>query len=133
MFHENFMTKSQIITKGKIPNTFISQWQDALGNLILGSKLDLDFNPVIEASGLVNNFVIVHYQAKPLFLRRFGVIANGEYFSVASIEATTPYRSVLVHETNLIKPPNAVLIHPESLLTVKDNVAIITSLKIRNN
>ncbi|CCI18531.1 hypothetical protein MICAF_40014 [Microcystis aeruginosa PCC 9807] len=122
------MTKSQIITKGKTPNTFTCHWQDGFGNVISGSKLDLDFNPCIEASGLTENFVIVHYQAKPLFLRRFGVIANGEYFSVSSIESTTPYRSVLVHETNLIKPPNAILIHPESLLTVKDNIAIITPI-----
>lgn len=122
------MTKSQIITKGKTSNTFTCHWQDGFGNLILGSKLDLDFNPVIKASGLVNDFVIVHYQAKPLFLRRFGVIANGEYFSVAKIESTSSYFSVLVHETNLIKPPNAVLIHPESLLTVKDDTALITPL-----
>ena len=127
------MTKSQIITKGKIPNTFICHWQDAFGNVISGSKLDLDFNPVIKASGLTENFVIVHYQAKPLFLRRFGVIANGEYFSVAKIESTSSYFSILVHETNLIKPPNAVLIHPESLLTVKDDTALITPLKIENN
>lgn len=127
------MTKSQIITKGKTPNTFTCHWQDGFGNVISGSKLDLDFNPCIEASGLTENFVIVHYQAKPLFLRRFGVIANGEYFSVSSIESTTPYRSVLVHETNLIKPPNAILIHPESLLTVKDDIAIITPLETGDN
>lgn len=127
------MAKTQKIIKGSIPNTFISEWRDNLGNVILGSKLDLDFNPVIQASGLVENFVIVHYQAKPLFLRRFGVIADGEYFSVAKIESKTSYFSVLVHETNLIKPPNAVLIHPGSLLTVKDDIALITPLEIGNN
>ena len=127
------MTKSQIITKGKTPNTFTCHWQDGFGNVISGSKLDLDFNSVIQASGLVNNFVIVHYQARPLFLRRFGVIANGEYFSVRSIKAESPYQTIHVHETNLIKPPNAVLIHPESLLTIKDDIALITPLKIENN
>lgn len=127
------MTKSQIITKGKTSNTFTCHWQDGFGNVILGSKLDLDFNPCIEASGLTENFVIVHYQAKPLFLRRFGVMANGEYFSVRSIKADSPYQTIWVHETNLLKPPNAVLIHPESLLTVKDDIALITPLKIENN
>lgn len=127
------MTKSQIITKGKTPNTFTCHWQDGFGNVISGSKLDLDFNSVIQASGLVNNFVIVHYQARPLFLRRFGVMANGEYFSVRSIKAESPYQTIHVHETNLIKPPNAVLIHPESLLTIKDDIALITPLKIENN
>lgn len=127
------MAKTQTIIKGSIPNTFISEWRDNLGNVILGSKLDLDFNPVIQASGLVENFVIIHYQAKPLFLRRFGVISNGEYFSVSNVEAKTPYRSILVHETNLIKPPNAILIHPESLLTVKDDIAIITPLETGDN
>lgn len=122
------MTKSQIITKGKTPNTFTCHWQDGFGNVISGSKLDLDFNSVIQASGLVNNFVIVHYQARPLFLRRFGVMANGEYFSVTSVQAESPYQTIHVHETNLIKPPNAVLIHPKSLLTIKDNTALITPL-----
>ncbi|MCA2685946.1 MAG: hypothetical protein IM504_23270 [Microcystis sp. M038S2] len=109
---------SQIITNGKTPNTFVSQWQNDLGHLILGSKITLDFNPVIKASGLIDNFVIVHYQAKPIFLRRFGVVATGEYFSVSSIEAKTPYRSVLVHETNLLFPPNGVLIHANSRVVV---------------
>ena len=116
---------SQIIIKGLIPNTFISQWQNDLGHFILGSKIVLDFNPVIQASGLVENFVIVHYQAKPLFLRRFGMVANGEYFSVSSIEAETPYRSVLVHETNLLFPPNAVLIHANSRASVDGDEARI--------
>ena len=127
------MPKTQTIIKGNIPNTFISEWRDNLGNVILGSKLDLDFNPVIQASGLMENFVIVHYQARPLFLRRFGVMANGEYFSLRSIKAESPYQTIHVHETNLIKPPNAVLIHPESLLTIKDDIALITPLKIENN
>ena len=127
------MAKSQIISKGKILNTFTCHWQDSFGNVILNSKLDLDFNPCIEASGLTENFVIVHYQAKPQFLRRFGVVANGEYFSVKNVEATTPYRSILVHETNLIKPPNAVLVHPESLITIRDGIALITPLKIGDN
>ena len=127
------MNKSQIIAKGKTSNTFTCHWQDGFGNVISGSKLDLDFNPCIEASGLTENFVIVHYQAKPLFLRRFGVMANGEYFSVRSIKADSPYQTIWVHETNLLKPPNAVLIHPESLLTVKDDIALITPLKIENN
>lgn len=127
------MTKSQIIIKGKTPNTFTCYWQDGFGKVISGTTLDLDFNPCIEASGLTKNFVIVHYQAKPLFLRRFGVIADGEYFSVTKIESKTSYFSVLVHETNLIKPPNAVLIHPGSLLTVKDDIALITPLEIGNN
>jgi|694.fasta_scaffold10262_5 hypothetical protein len=127
------MPKTQTIIKGNIPNTFISEWRDNLGNVILGSKLDLDFNPVIQASGLIKNFVIVHYQAKPLFLRRFGVIANGEYFSVRNIKAESPYQTIWIHETNLLKPPNAVLIHPESLLTIKDDIALITPLKIENN
>ena len=117
---------SQIIRKGKIPNTFISQWQNDLGHFILGSEITLDFNPVIKASGLIDNFVIVHYQAKPLFLRRFGVVANGEYFSVLSVEAKTPYRTVLVHETNLIFPPNGVLIHADSRVSVIDGIAKIT-------
>lgn len=127
------MTKSQIITKGKIPNTFTCHWQDGFGNVISGSKLDLDFNPCIEASGLTKNFVIVHYQAKPLFLRRFGVMANGKYFSVRSIKAESPYQAIQVHETNLLKPPNAVLIHPESFLTITDDIAIITALKAGTN
>ena len=127
------MTKFQIITKGKIPNTFTCHWQDVLGNVILNSKLDLDFNPIIKASGLSENFVIVHYQAKPLFLRRFGVMANGEYFSVTSIKAESPYQTIHVHETNLLKPPNAVLVHPESRLTITDNIAVITALKAGTN
>ena len=127
------MAKSQIISKGKIFNTFTCHWQDSFGNVILNSKLDLDFNPCIEASGLTENFVIVHYQAKPQFLRRFGVVANGEYFSVKNVEATTPYQAILVHETNLLKPPNAVLIHPESFLTITGDMAIITALKAGAN
>lgn len=115
----------QQITAREKPNSFNLYWKTPGGIEVPNSRITLDFNPVIKASGLDKDFVIVHYQARPLFLRRFGVVAGGEYFSVETIEAITPYRSIRVNETNLIYPPNAVMIHPLSRVEIEGDVARI--------
>jgi hypothetical protein len=115
----------QIIEKDD-PNTFTCYWVDDRGTPLPGSKIILDFRPVIEAARVAKDFVIVHYQARPSFLRRFGVLYRGDYFSVNQIEAATPYRTVWVHETNLLYPPNAVIVHPESRVVVWEDLALIS-------
>ncbi|MEG3437300.1 hypothetical protein V0288_09230 [Pannus brasiliensis CCIBt3594] len=119
---------NQIITARETPNSFSLYWTTPAGREVPNSRITIDFNPVIRASGLERDFVIVHYQARPLFLRKFGVVAGGEYFSVDTIEAITPYRSIRVNETNLIYPPNAVMIHPLSRVEVEGDVARILPL-----
>jgi hypothetical protein len=118
----------QQVVPQETPNSFRLFWKTPSGAEVPNSRITLDFNPVIRASGLKENFVIVHYQARPVFLRCFGVLAGGEYFSVQTIEAETPYRTVRVHETNLIYPPNAVIFHPDSRVIIDGDTAKILPL-----
>lgn len=117
---------TQIVEKTEIPNRFLCYWLNAQLFPVSNSRLILDFNAVIEAAKPSTPFVIYHFQAKPAFINRFGVYSNGEYYSVEEVIASTPSRTVKVHSTNLIYPPNAIVLHENSVVSVRGDVAIIS-------
>jgi hypothetical protein len=119
---------SQIVERGDRPHTFTCYWLDDRGFPVSNGRIFLDFNPVVTAANLerTNHWAIVHFQARPVFLRRFGVYDGREYCCVDTVDAATPYRTVKLHETNLIYPPNAVIVHEKSLVTVNGEVALIS-------
>ncbi len=115
----------QVINKTSVPNRFILSWVGEVGRLP-DSKIIIDFNPVIEVAQAQGNFAMWHYQAKPKGLRKYGVFCSGEYYSVDRVIGLTFCETVLAPETKESLPPNAVVLHRNSVCTVSDGVATIT-------
>ncbi|PSF26710.1 hypothetical protein C7H19_25075, partial [Aphanothece hegewaldii CCALA 016] len=73
------------------------------------------------------HFVLLHYQARPVGLRRFGAMYQGNYFTLDVLEAKTPSRTLFLPESPGILPPNAVICYPNSRLIVNDFSGVIQS------
>lgn len=120
------MTK-QIIRKAS-QGIILLFWIDDLGEMIPDSLITLNFNPIIKAANLVKNFAICHYQARPKGLRRWGIFYEGDYFSVKKINSAVPYESILLDESDLFYPPNAVLVHRNCQLVFNQSEATLRSI-----
>jgi hypothetical protein len=120
------MTK-QIIRKASA-NVFLIFWVDQLGEVLPDSLITLDFNPVIKEGKLIKDFAICHYQARPKGLRKWGIFYEENYFSVKKINSAIPYESILLDESDLVYPPNAVLIHRNCQLVLNQSEATLRSI-----
>ena len=76
-------------------------------------KLALDFNPIIERFNLEGNFCLLHWQAKPFGLRRWGIYDSKTDSYVAcewnQIEVLKNPRCLQVDEALVTTVPTAVL------------------------
>jgi hypothetical protein len=117
----------QIIRKAS-SGIFLLFWIDNSGEVFPDSLITLDFNPIIKAANLVKNFAICHYQARPKGLRRWGIFYDDDYFSVKKINSAIPYESILLDESDLVYPPNAVLIHRNCQLVLNQSEATLRSI-----
>lgn len=76
-------------------------------------KLALNFNPIIERFNLVGNFCLLHWQAKPFGLRRWGLYDGAKDSYVAcewkQIELLSNPRCLQLDETISSAVPTAVL------------------------
>lgn len=120
------MTK-QIIRKAS-SGIILLFWIDNLGEVIPDSLITLDFNPIIKSANLIKDFAICHYQARPKRLRKWGIFYADDYFSVERISSSVPYESILLDESNLVYPPNAVLIHRNCQLILNQSEATLGSI-----
>ena len=121
------MMKKQVTRKAS-SGIFLLFWIDNSGEILPDSLITLDFNPIIKAANLVKNFAICHYQARPKGLRRWGIFYDDDYFSVEKINSSIPYESILLNESNLVYPPNAVLIHRNCQLILNQSEATLRSI-----
>jgi len=117
----------QIIRKAA-PGIILLFWIDDLGEVISDSLITLNFNPIIESANLIKDFAICHYQARPKKLRKWGIFYAGDYFSVERISSSVPYESILLDESDLVYPPNAVLIHRSCELILNQSEATFRSI-----
>lgn len=83
-------------------------------------KLALNFNPIIERFNLRGNFCLLHWQAKPFGLRRWGIYdgASDSYLACEwnQIEALKSPRCLQIDETTASTVPTAVLFFEASVL-----------------
>lgn len=101
------------ILKSETPNIFRLDWR-GVDNLII------NFNPLLEAYNLNNhqNFVLVHYQARPKIHRTWGLYYHGDYFALDKIIITTSECLTLeIDESRLLSPPHAVLCFENVIFT----------------
>ena len=117
----------QIIRKASC-GIFLLFWINESGEMLSDSLITLDFNPIIKAANLVKNFAICHYQARPKGLRRWGIFYEGDYFSVEKISSALPYESICLDESDLIYPPNAVIVHRNCQLVFNQSEATLRSI-----
>lgn len=112
----------QIIRKSNKANVFLLFWVNDQ-EIIPESQITLDFNPILEHLGEKKGLCLVHYQAKPKNLRRFGVWCNGEYFATNDpISSAVPSMAICLKESELKFPPNAVIAYPGSYFEADKNL-----------
>lgn len=120
------MTK-QIIRKANA-NVFLLFWINQFGETLPDSLISLDFNPIIKEGGLIKDFAICHYQARPKGLRQWGIFYAGDYFSVKRIKAEIAYESIWLPESATTLPPNAVMVHRNCKVVITDEQATILAI-----
>lgn len=83
-------------------------------------KLALNFNPIIQRFNLQGRFCLLHWQAKPFGLRRWGIYDSGKDFYVAcewgQIEILKSPRCLQIDETVSSTVPTAVLFFEAGVL-----------------
>lgn len=66
-----------------------------------GDPLQMDFNPVINKYRLTNEFVLLHWQAKPKFLRTWGIYdSKTDSYSCVSTNLVFPSCAVRLVDVN---------------------------------
>ncbi len=112
---------NQIVTK-LAPRQFRIEWNGTQNSRIL-----MDFTPIIKVFNLKGNFALLHWQAKPFGLRRWGIYTSfdDEYhpFDYHQLHSETPKNiSVLQIDENKWKTkPTAVIYVPNSKIVKDDN------------
>jgi hypothetical protein len=110
--------------------TFLCNWHD--GDRLIDRPLKLNFDVLIEQFGLTGDFVLLHWQARPKYLRRWGIYchASDRYHSC-------DYNQLLIGAT-LIEPlqideslfktvPTAVLYMPYAQVAIEGDKVMITT------
>jgi hypothetical protein len=115
------------------PGTFLCKWYD--GNQQIDRPLKLNFDVLIEYFGLTGDFVLLHWQARPKFVRRWGI-----YCHRSDRYHSCDYNQLLIGAT-LIEPlqideslfktvPTAVLYMPYTEVVVEGDRVIIKSSEL---
>jgi hypothetical protein len=109
--------------KTAIANVFSIYWKTESGELITDSSITIDFNPILNRlNSNGTGIVLVHYQAKPKYLRRYGVFYSGDYYTTnEDIVGYVPFIAVCLDERELILPPNAVFAFPNCFYNPNSN------------
>lgn len=91
-------------------------------------ELKMDFNPIIERFHLVGNFCLVHWQAKPFGLRRWGVYDAGKDkyypFSWNGAVCSTSPKFLQIDEELVKSVPTAVLFFTETTVIQAEYLTI---------
>lgn len=91
-------------------------------------ELKMDFNPIIDRFRLSGNFCLVHWQAKPFGLRRWGAYDAGKDkyypFKWNEVLCSTPPRFLQVDEELVKSVPTAVLCFLDSTVILKEYLTI---------
>jgi hypothetical protein len=87
-------------------------------------ELKMDFNPIINKFRLAGSFCLVHWQAKPFGLRRWGVYDGGKDkyypFTWNGALCSTPPRFLQIDEELVKSVPTAVLLFLDTTVVLKE-------------
>lgn len=96
---------------------------------LLDFELKMDFNPIVEKFKLAGKFCLLHWQAKPFGLRRWGVYDAGidKYFAVTwdCIDINCSGTPLQLDETTLATVPTAVIYFRNSKVVEQNYLSIV--------
>jgi hypothetical protein len=124
------MHHTQTITK-LTAKTFRSLWLDQRGIEVPDSRIKLSFAPITETFQLSGSYCLLHWQAKPKGLRRFGVYCStsDSYTAIdhdkLRINASGQSLTLQINETLHKTVPTAVLYYPHCQLIDKTDYFLI--------
>lgn len=121
-----------IVRKKKEDASFYVFWRED-GSDIKDSAMHLDFRPIITEYNLKGNFLLLHWQAKPVGKRRWGIYdgANDIYHSLVWDKVyfdLVTMKLLQLDEKKHPTKPTAVILLDDATLTFKDNKYYITSV-----
>lgn len=97
-----------------------------------GFRLVVNFEPLAAAAGLLDNFCLLHWQAKPFGRRKWGIFCHekGEtrYISPVEYECSLPIRTMQVDETIITSVPTAALVVRDAKLRLEGQTWKISSV-----
>ena len=75
-------------------------------------QLILNFNPIIERFKLQGNFQLIHWQARPLGYREWGIYnsLDDSYTSINSFQITGNFKSLQIPDSEARSIPSAVIL-----------------------
>lgn len=95
-------------------------------------ELKMDFNPIIEEFGLTGFFCLLHWQAKPFGLRRWGIYDAGidQYFATTwdCIDVNCTGFPLQIEETKVTTVPTAVLYFKNARTEQRNYLSIVKCL-----
>lgn len=121
---------NQVIQK-VAPQIFTSHWEQN-GEIINGSQIKLNFQPLIKQFSLTGNYVLIHWQAKPKGLRRFGVYCSTDCYQAVDhnklVFNDLPFslmNAIQVDENFVRTVPTAVLHIDDSIVDAMGDIVVI--------
>ena len=120
------MSQVQIVRKIAHYN-FKIFWTD-----VKDSELLLNFKPIIDTFKLKNNFILLHWQAKPKYLRRWGLYYSVkdmyypfDYYQLKFEEEKSNIRMLQINEAKWNTKPSAVILVQNVSLQITNNNELI--------
>lgn len=96
-----------------------------------GFELKMDFNPIIDRFHLTGDFCLVHWQAKPFGLRRWGAYDAGKDkyypFTWNGALCSTPPTFLQIDEELVKSVPTAVLLFPNTTVILKEYLELTST------
>lgn len=130
------MTQNHIISK-KDKNKFYIFWVKNNSVGLANSGIELDFSPFVNKISLdyskINFYCLLHWQAVPKGLRRWGLYdsTTEQYYSIDEVEAiNTKFITFQLDETIIKTVPVAVLFFPNTKLLKINSYASIGSSSV---
>jgi hypothetical protein len=114
--------------------TFLCKWYDD-GDQLIDRPLKLNFDVLIEYFGLTGDFTLLHWQARPKFVRRWGIYCHksDRYHSCdynQLLIAATLIEPLQIDESLFKTVPTAVLYMPDTEVVVEGNKVLIKSSEL---
>lgn len=92
-------------------------------------ELKMDFNPIIEKFQLAGKFCLLHWQAKPFGLRRWGVYDAGidQYFAATwdCLDVNCGGMPLQLDETTVSTVPTAVILFKNARIEMQNYLSIV--------
>lgn len=122
----------QIIARDGNVAKFVIYWLDNKNNRINDSVVHLDFSPFINQFHLSDNFVFLHFQAKPKLYRQWGLYdgLTDTYYSRTyeqiAIQKFSNIRLLHINEQQAVTVPTGVILFSDAKVYLNSSMAVVS-------